>query len=246
MAQQSANPQCPFCQLAANPEQTFDVHETEHFKAWLDINPRARGHTMIVPKEHLNSMDDIGEHVPELFEMIRIVMEKAKNGLDADGVSVVMNEGEAAGQKLEHFYAQVFPRFADEENAEAPAGAVFQPMEGLDESDLENISSQMENASFDGGGKPSKDGAATNIIQKNRMGGNDAQPEDAPSEETDSGSPQRQQEPERQQQPQQRRADEEQEESDDDDEEDEDKHKKHRSQWDGDNYSWDSDGAEFK
>lgn len=145
---QGQGQQCPFCQLVANPEQTYTVHETDNFKAWLDINPRARGHTMVVPKDHLTSMDDLGEHVSELFEVIRVVAEKARNGLDADGVSIVLNDGEAAGQRLEHFYAQVFPRYAGEENEGAPAGAVFQPLEDADESDLESWSDAMESAGY--------------------------------------------------------------------------------------------------
>lgn len=221
---QSGTPQCPFCQLVANPEQTFDVHETEHFKAWLDINPRAKGHTMIVPKEHLTGMDDLGELAPELFEMIRIVMEKAKNGLDADGVSVVLNEGEAGGQNLEHFYAQVFPRFEGEENAGAPAGAVFQQRDDIDESDLDEISSAMASASY-----PEFDtaieGAASDVIAANRQNAAKARRHSDAGEE-DTGK--RQDE------------DRDEDEADDDDERD----RSHGGSWDGESYHWDN--AEFK
>lgn len=229
------NQQCPFCQLVANPEQTFDVHETEHFKAWLDINPRARGHTMVVPKEHLTSMEEIGEHVPELFEIIHAVMQKARNGLGADGVSVVLNDGEAAGQRLDHFYAQIFPRFEDEENAGAPAGAVFQPMEGLDQNDLDEISSQMESAAASGGGKPSKDGAGTDLVRSNRGDSmRFTQEQDAEDDAGDAASEQDAAE-----------------EDDGTDEDEKEKKKRDRTRaqkdhWDGESYSWDQDGAEFK
>lgn len=240
-AQQSANPQCPFCQLAANPDQTFDVHETEHFKAWLDINPRARGHTMVVPKEHWTSMEEIGEHVPELFEIIRIVMEKARNGLDADGVSVVLNDGEAAGQRLDHFYAQVFPRFDGEENEGAPAGAVFQPLEDLDESDLEEFSGKMEGANFSSDGN-TVEGAASGMVQRNRTERHNAKQQQE-EQGTDSKIVDRDE--------LSTEEDDSTEEDTDDDDEEEDKEKKkkrHRrgSSWDGDSYSWDSDGAEFQ
>lgn len=176
--------QCPFCQLVGSPEQTFDVHESEHFKAWLDINPRAKGHTMIVPKEHLGSMEELGEHVPELFNMIRIVAEKAKNGLGASGVSIVINDGEAAGQRLEHFYAQLFPRFEGEENEGAPAGAVFQPLEGLDESDLDQFSTAMEEAGYTKHGEAG--GAGTHIVAQGRGEGMPDPEEDAEGTEEDS------------------------------------------------------------
>ncbi len=251
MATQSGNPQCPFCQLVANPQETFDVHETEHFKAWLDINPRAKGHTMIVPKEHLTNMDEIGEHVPEMFEMVRIVMEKAKNGLNADGVSVVLNEGEAGGQNLDHFYIQVFPRFEGEENAGAPAGAVFQPKEDLDQSDLEDISSQMEDAPFESGGKPRKDGAASDIVKSNRQ--ESSKPDNDTSsrqlESRERGGNQAGARHDRTVKRDQVRQDAGQQDdadrgSDDDDEED--TQKKDEDRWDGEDYSWDRDGAEFR
>ncbi|MDY6778813.1 MAG: HIT family protein, partial [Candidatus Nanohaloarchaea archaeon] len=123
--------QCPFCQLLDNPEQTFTVHETEDFRAWLDINPRAKGHTMIVPKEHIESAEEVGAKITEMFDVARIVGEKAMHGLGADGYSVVMNNHEVAGQNVPHFYVMVFPRFEDEENAGTPAGAFFRPEEGL-------------------------------------------------------------------------------------------------------------------
>lgn len=182
MAGQGAQ-QCPFCQLVAAPDQTFNVHESEHFKAWLDINPRAKGHTMVVPKEHLSSMEELGEHVTELFDVIRIVAEKARNGLGAAGVSIVINDGEAAGQRLEHFYAQVFPRFEGEENEGAPAGAVFQPLDGLDESDLDQFSTAMEEAGYTQHGEAG--GAATQMVAHGRgegmpdPGDEDAEDEDS-------------------------------------------------------------------
>ncbi|MCJ7450328.1 MAG: HIT family protein [Candidatus Nanohaloarchaeota archaeon QJJ-9] len=140
--------QCPFCQLLENPEQTFIVHETEKFRAWLDVNPRARGHTVVVPKEHVESYDELGEDFLEMFDVARIAGEKAKSGLGAEGYSIVFNDGEVAGQRISHVYMLVFPRFEGEENEGTPAGAVFRPEE-LEKSDLEEIHGKMEDASFE-------------------------------------------------------------------------------------------------
>lgn len=140
--------QCIFCQLLANPEQTLTIHETGNFKAWLDINPRAKGHTMVIPKDHVESPEELGEDILEMFNVARIVGEKAKSGLGADGYSVVMNDGEAAGQKMPHFYMIVFPRFEGDENAGTPTGAIFRPEEELDENDLKGFQDQMNNAAF--------------------------------------------------------------------------------------------------
>ncbi|MDY6765910.1 MAG: HIT family protein [Candidatus Nanohaloarchaea archaeon] len=172
--------QCPFCQLIDTPEQTFDVYESDNFKAWLDINPRARGHTMIVPKEHVGGLEDVPG--AELFEVVQAVAAKARTALGADGVSIAINDGEAAGQRLDHFYVQVFPRYAGEENEGAPAGAVFQPMEDVEEAQLEEWSSAMADAAV--GGADSIEGVAKERFDRNRGGGR-AEDEGEDGEEDD-------------------------------------------------------------
>lgn len=151
MAQQPGPGQggdCIFCQLLDNPQQTLTVHETEDFRAWLDINPRAMGHTMVVPKDHVESAEDLGESLLEMFDVARIAGEKAKNGLGADGYSIVVNNGEAAGQRMPHFYMIVFPRYEEEENAGTPTGAIFPPMEDIDKEELKEYQENMKDAGF--------------------------------------------------------------------------------------------------
>ncbi|MDY6770397.1 MAG: HIT family protein [Candidatus Nanohaloarchaea archaeon] len=140
--------QCIFCQLLDSPQETMTIHETDNVRAWLDINPRARGHTMVVPKEHEEHPEDLGEVLNEMFNVARIVGEKAKNGLGAEGYSMVMNDGEVAGQKVPHFYMIVFPRFEGEQNEGTPTGAIFPPIEDMDENDLQGIHDEMADASY--------------------------------------------------------------------------------------------------
>ncbi len=141
--------QCPFCQLIENPDQLLTVGETENFYAWLEINPRAKGHTMIVPKEHKENLLELspGEW-QEAMKLTRMVVEKAKKGLGADGASVAVNIEEAGGQMLPHAYIIVFPRFEDEENAGTPTGAIFPQREEL-QPELEDIQESMSSVSVD-------------------------------------------------------------------------------------------------
>ena len=145
--------QCPFCQLIDNPEQLLTVGETDNFYAWLEVNPRAKGHTMIVPKEHKeNVLEFSGEEWTEAFRLTREVVEKAKQGLNADGASITVNIEEAGGQMLPHAYIQVFPRFQEDENAGTPTGAIFPQREELQQQ-LESIQNDMSGISFDFGGE---------------------------------------------------------------------------------------------
>ncbi|MBC5793046.1 MAG: HIT family protein [Nanohaloarchaea archaeon] len=143
--------QCIYCQLIDNPQQLNLVGETENFYAWLEVQPRAKGHTQIVPKEHTESVMELGpSEYHEAMGLVREVMEKAIDGLGADGASITMNVKEAGGQMMPHMYISVFPRFEEDENAGTPTGAIFQHREDLqDESKLHEIKESMKSVTVD-------------------------------------------------------------------------------------------------
>lgn len=135
--------QCVFCQLIDNPDQLKLVGETENFYAWLEVNPRAKGHTMVVPKEHIESVMEFSpSEYQEGMKLAREVVEKAEKGLGADGASITVNIKEAGGQMMPHAYIQVFPRFSEDENAGTPTGAIFQHKQELQEQ-LDELSETM-------------------------------------------------------------------------------------------------------
>lgn len=125
--------ECPFCQLISQPEQLNIVGETDNFYAWLEYpQPRAYGHANVVPKEHVESVMELSfDEFMEAMKLAREVMEKALEGLDADGISLAMNVKEAGGQMVPHAYIQLFPRFEEDDNAGTPIGAIFQHREDL-------------------------------------------------------------------------------------------------------------------
>jgi histidine triad (HIT) family protein len=127
------------------------VGETDNFYAWLEVQPRAKGHTQIVPKEHKESvLDYTPQEYDEAMSLVREVVVKAKKGLGADGASVTMNIDEAGGQMLDHAYISVFPRFEEDENAGTPTGAIFQRREDLADK-LDELQGQMDSVDVDFG-----------------------------------------------------------------------------------------------
>ncbi len=143
--------QCIFCQLISQPEQLNLVGETENFYAWLEVQPRAKGHAMVVPKEHKeNVMEFTPQEWDEGMRLAREVAEKAEKALGADGASITINIKEAGGQMMPHAYIQVFPRFQEDENAGTPTGAIFPHREEL-QNELPEITSQMAEAEIEWG-----------------------------------------------------------------------------------------------
>lgn len=147
---------CPFCHFINNqPDQIWEVEETENFYAWLEYpEPRAKGQMNIVPKEHLESVMELSHSEwSEAMSLLRKIMGKVINGLEADGISVTMNVKEAAGQMVPHAYIQIFPRFGEEENAGTPTGAIFPQKEDIagDDQAYQEIQGQLKKAEVDFG-----------------------------------------------------------------------------------------------
>ena len=146
--------QCPFCQLISQPEQLLTIGETENFYAWMEFpQPRAYGHANVVPKDHKESVLEFSpQEFQEAMTLMRETVQKAMEGLGADGVSVAMNMKEAGGQMLPHAYIQVFPRFEEDENSGTPIGAIFQHRDDLaDEDKLKDIQSNYNSIEPDFG-----------------------------------------------------------------------------------------------
>jgi histidine triad (HIT) family protein len=104
-----ALPACLFCGIVAGSVPSTAVLDTETCYAFRDINPAAPVHVLVVPKEHLDSVEAIGSAqvvlLGELFDAIRAVA--AKEGITETGYRVVTNVGEDAGQLVRHLHFHV-------------------------------------------------------------------------------------------------------------------------------------------
>ncbi len=178
--------QCPFCHFINNkPEDLWVVGETEDFYAWLEYpEPRAKGQTNIVPKEHKESLLELTEKEwEEAMSLLRETVQRIMKGLEADGVSVTMNINEAGGQMVPHAYIQVFPRFMEDENAGTPTGAIFQKREELQKEGMfQKVQGAIKNADI-GSERPPKERARIAKRDLEASGEQDVEEEDEEKEE---------------------------------------------------------------
>lgn len=104
---------CIFCKLANGVFQTNTIFEDDDFRVIMDANPMTKGHALILPKEHAANImelpDEIGEKVVPLAKRIA---NRMVDVLKCDGVNIMQNNGEAAGQTVFHFHMHVIPRMA--------------------------------------------------------------------------------------------------------------------------------------
>lgn len=103
---------CIFCKIANGEIPSTTVYEDDEFRAILDIGPAAKGHTLIIPKEHFDDVTDLDEVLGAKVVPLAAKIGKAmKAGLGCAGFNLVQNNGEAAGQTVKHFHMHVIPRY---------------------------------------------------------------------------------------------------------------------------------------
>ena len=103
---------CIFCKLANGVFPTNTVYEDEDFRVILDASPAAKGHSLIIPKQHSDNLyttDD--ETLAKLLPLTKKIAASMKKTFNCDGVNVVQNNEPAAGQTVFHLHVHVIPRF---------------------------------------------------------------------------------------------------------------------------------------
>lgn len=100
---------CLFCDIARGDADADRVAEGRTWIAVRDINPQAPTHLLVMPREHVGSLDDLDEEWRDLAaELLLAAAEVARQeGIDASGYRVVANTGGAGGQTVPHLHLHV-------------------------------------------------------------------------------------------------------------------------------------------
>ena len=110
-----------FSKIIAGEVPSYKVYEDEHVLAFLDINPIQPGHTLVIPK---TPSEDGLSCPPEDLARIMLAAQNIAGAVMAatncDGINFLMNNGEAAGQKVFHTHLHIIPRFNDDGVYEEP------------------------------------------------------------------------------------------------------------------------------
>ncbi len=106
------DPHCIFCKIVQGQIPSARLLETPEAVAFLDINPVIHGHTLVVPKVHHAHLIDLPEatasHIGSLLPPLCRAIQAATG---ADGLNVIINNGRAAGQTVDHCHWHIIPRF---------------------------------------------------------------------------------------------------------------------------------------
>ena len=99
---------CLFCRIVRKELPAEVVLERDQVLAFRDVNPHAPTHVLVVPKEHLPSLEALGErHGPLLTSLVAAVNEVASQDGVAGAYRLVTNVGRGAGQSVDHLHLHV-------------------------------------------------------------------------------------------------------------------------------------------
>ena len=109
------NAECIFCKIVAGEIPCHQVFSSDSVFAFLDIGPVSAGHVLLIPKSHCESIVDlpsdlaaaIGTALPRLARAV-------VDAVGADGLNVLQNNGECAGQVVKHAHFHLIPRLKDD------------------------------------------------------------------------------------------------------------------------------------
>lgn len=105
------NPDCVFCKIVAVEIPASVIYENDSLVAFLDINPLADGHLLVIPRDHYASLDAMppavcGQLCSSLPSLTRAVLKVT----GASGLNVLQSNGQAAGQVVNHVHFHLIPR----------------------------------------------------------------------------------------------------------------------------------------
>ncbi len=103
---------CIFCEIVAGNIPSCKIYEDDNFLAFMDIAPIARGHALVIPKQHVINVFDTPDNIAcGMYKVVAKLSNLVKEAFEADGVNIIQNNGAAAGQEVFHSHIHIIPRY---------------------------------------------------------------------------------------------------------------------------------------
>lgn len=103
---------CIFCKIANGSIPSKTLYADETFRVVLDVGPATRGHALILPREHCRNLYDLPDDIAgKAMQLAKKMACQMKEKLGCDGLNIVQNNEEAAGQTVFHFHMHLIPRY---------------------------------------------------------------------------------------------------------------------------------------
>lgn len=106
---------CIFCKIIAGEIPSQAIYEDEKFRVILDVAPAAKGHALILPKDHYANLYELPDDLAaDTIRLAKKMMKVMTDKLGCDGFNILQNNGETAGQSVFHFHMHLIPRYRED------------------------------------------------------------------------------------------------------------------------------------
>ena len=106
---------CIFCRIVAGEIPAEVVAREPEVVAFLDVQPLADGHVLVVPRAHAASVEDLtAAQADALFRAVVRLAGPVREALGAAGTTIGVNNGDATGQTISHVHVHIVPRWPDD------------------------------------------------------------------------------------------------------------------------------------
>lgn len=103
-----------FCKIINNEVPSYKIYEDETVLVFLDVNPSVNGHTLVIPKKHYKDIYDIdNDTLCHIFDVARNISKDLCDKLNADGITLVQNNG--LYQEVKHFHLHLKPQYKEKQ-----------------------------------------------------------------------------------------------------------------------------------
>lgn len=116
---------CLFCKIINNEMKSYTLYEDEYVKVFLDAYPESDGHTLIVPKKHYTTFQDLDEEILcHIFKIAKKYTEILMEKLDVKGLTTLYNFGDA--QAIKHFHLHLIPNFLHQKGEKKEISEIYE------------------------------------------------------------------------------------------------------------------------
>jgi len=134
---------CIFCNIAKREIPAKIIMETKNTIAFLDAYPLSRGHTLVIPKQHYERVQDItdGDNI-DLFDMLHKVISKVDK--ITGSTLLAIHNGKESGQEIPHVHVHLIPR--ESNDLAGPVHSMFKNRPKLSDEEMEELCTKIKNS----------------------------------------------------------------------------------------------------
>ena len=109
------NKDCVFCRIVEGVIPAVKIYETQDILAFFDAFPAAKGHCLVIPKDHYESIDFVPDNIiSSIFILAKKIVRLQKKIFNINDVNLLQNNGREAGQTVFHMHLHIIPRFKND------------------------------------------------------------------------------------------------------------------------------------